>query len=87
LACTLPLALPGIASGIVLCLARVVSELGATLMFAGNFAGRTQTMSLAIMAALESDLSAALALAVLLVVLVAIVLITSSLLAHHWIDH
>jgi molybdate transport system permease protein len=79
---TLPLALPGIA-----CLARAVSEFGATLMFAGNFAGRTQTMSLAIMAALESDLSAALALAVLLVVLAAIVLVMSRLLARHWVDH
>jgi molybdate transport system permease protein len=84
---TLPLAFPGIASGIVLCLARAVSEFGATLMFAGNFSGRTQTMSLAIMAALESDLSAALALAVLLVVMAAIVLIMSRLLAHRWIDH
>jgi molybdate transport system permease protein len=84
---TLPLALPGIASGIVLCLARAVSEFGATLMFAGSFAGRTQTMSLAIMAALESDLSAALALAVLLVALAAIVLVLSRLLAQHWVDH
>jgi len=83
---TLPLALPGIASGIVLCLARAVSEFGATLMFAGNFAGRTQTMSLAVMAALETDLSAALALAVLLVVLAALVLITSRLLAHRWLN-
>ena len=83
---TLPLALPGIASGIVLCLARAVSEFGATLMFAGNFVGRTQTMSLAVMAALESDLSAALALAVLLVVMAAVVLIMSRLLAHRWLD-
>jgi molybdate transport system permease protein len=84
---TLPLALPGITSGIVLCLARAVSEFGATLMFAGNFAGRTQTMSLAIMAALESDLSAALALAVLLVVMAAAVLVVSRLLAKRWLDH
>jgi molybdate transport system permease protein len=83
---TLPLALPGIMSGIVLCLARAVSEFGATLMFAGNFAGRTQTMSLAIMAALESDLSAALALAVLLVVMAAAVLILSRLLAQGWLE-
>ncbi len=62
----LPLALPGLAGGAVLCLARAASEFGATLMFAGNFAGRTQTMSLAIMAAFETDLAAALALAVLL---------------------
>jgi molybdate transport system permease protein len=83
---TLPLALPGITSGIVLCLARAVSEFGATLMFAGNFAGRTQTMSLAIMAALESDLSAALALAVLLVVMAAVVLVVSRMVAGRWFD-
>lgn len=82
---TLPLALPGMMSGIVLCLARAVSEFGATLMFAGNFAGRTQTMSLAIMAALESDLSAALALAVLLVVMAAVILVISRLLAGRWL--
>lgn len=64
---TLPLALPGIASGVVLCLGRALSEFGATLMFAGNFMGETQTMSLAIVQAMESDLDAALALAVLLV--------------------
>jgi len=84
---TLPLALPGITSGIVLCLARAVSEFGATLMFAGNFTGRTQTMSLAIMAALESDLSAALALAVLLVLVAAAVLVASRLLAQRWLEH
>jgi molybdate transport system permease protein len=83
---TLPLALPGITSGIILCLARAVSEFGATLMFAGNFAGRTQTMSLAIMAALESDLSAALALAVLLVAMAVVVLACSRIVATHWLD-
>jgi molybdate transport system permease protein len=83
---TLPLALPGIASGIVLCLARAVSEFGATLMFAGNFARRTQTMSLAIMAALETDLSAALALAVLLVGIAAAVLVLSRVVAGRWLD-
>jgi molybdate transport system permease protein len=84
---TLPLALPGMASGLVLCLARAVSEFGATLMFAGNFAGRTQTMSLAIMTALESDLSAALALAVLLIALAAIVLMVSRITAKRWLEH
>ena len=83
---TLPLALPGITSGIVLCVARAVSEFGATLMFAGNFAGRTQTMSLAIMAALETDLSAALALAVLLVGIAAAVLVLSRLVGSRWLD-
>jgi molybdate transport system permease protein len=87
LVCYLSLALPGITSGIVLCLARAVSEFGATLMFAGNFAGRTHPMSLAIMAALESDISAALALAVLLVVMAAVVLVVSRMLANRWLDH
>ena len=76
---TLPLALPGIISGAILCWARAVSEFGATLMFAGNIAGRTQTMPLAIMTAMETDLNSALALAVLLVVASALVLVVSRL--------
>jgi molybdate transport system permease protein len=64
---TIPLALPALSSGLVLCWARAVGEFGATMMFAGNFVGRTQTMPLAIMGAMESDLYAALALSVLLV--------------------
>ena len=68
--------------GIVLCLARAVSEFGATLMFAGNFAGRTRRRChTAIMAALETDLSAALALAVLLVGIAAAVLVLSRVVA------
>ncbi len=64
---TVPLALPALSGGLVLCWARAVGEFGATMMFAGNFIGRTQTMPLAIMGALETDLYAALALSVLLV--------------------
>ncbi len=41
--------------------ARALSEFGATMMFAGNFPGRTQTLTLAVMTALESDLSQAVA--------------------------
>ncbi len=63
---TLPLALPALAGGLVLCWARALSEFGATMMFAGNFRGTTQTMSLAVMTAMESDLYAALAIAVVL---------------------
>ncbi|CAA9587944.1 MAG: Molybdenum ABC transporter permease protein ModB [uncultured Thermomicrobiales bacterium] len=66
---TVPLAIPALSSGLVLCWARAVGEFGATMMFAGNFIGRTQTMPLAIMGAMESDLYAALALSVLLVIL------------------
>lgn len=45
---TLPLALPGLAAGAVLAWARALGEFGATIMFAGNFPGVTQTMPLAI---------------------------------------
>ena len=45
---TLPLARPGLAAGAVLAWARALSEFGATIMFAGSFPGRTQTMPLAI---------------------------------------
>jgi molybdate transport system permease protein len=71
---TLPGALPGIVSGAVLCWARAVSEFGATLLFAGNISGRTQTMPLAIMSAMETNLGAALAISVLMVVISALTL-------------
>ncbi|MGI8916328.1 MAG: ABC transporter permease [Chloroflexota bacterium] len=74
---TVPLALPGITGGAVLCLGRALSEFGATLLFAGNFEGRTQTMSLAILQAMQSDLPAALVLAVLLVAVATTVLVLS----------
>ena len=70
---TLPLALPGVAAGAVLCWARALGEFGATLTFAGNFPGRTQTMPLAVYLALETDPQAAIVLSlVLLVVSVAV---------------
>ena len=69
---TLPAAWPSLATGLTLAWARAVSEFGATIMFAGNLTGRTQTMPLAIMTALESGLDAALALAVLLLGLAAL---------------
>jgi molybdate transport system permease protein len=65
---TVPLAFPSLLAGAVLCWARALGEFGATIMFAGSFRGRTQTMPLAIYAALESDLGAALALGTILVV-------------------
>jgi molybdate transport system permease protein len=64
---TFPLARPALLSGIILSGARALGEFGATILFAGNFAGRTQTMPLAIYQAIESDLGAALAVAAVLV--------------------
>jgi len=66
---TMPLALPGILSGALLCGTRAASEFGATLMFAGNLSGRTQTLTLAVMTAMETDVWRALALAVLLLLI------------------
>jgi molybdate transport system permease protein len=63
---TLPLVAPGIAAGAVLCWARALGEFGATITFAGNFPGRTQTMPLAVYLALERDLDAAIVLSVVL---------------------
>lgn len=52
---TLPLLAPSIAAGAVLAWARAIGEFGATVTFAGSLPGRTQTLPLAIYAALESD--------------------------------
>jgi molybdate transport system permease protein len=66
---TVPLALPSLLAGAVMTWARALGEFGATIMFAGNFLGTTQTMPLAIYAAMERDLGAALVLASILVVI------------------
>ena len=63
---TVPLAAPSLLTGFALAWARSLSEFGATIMFAGNLMGKTQTMPLAIMTAMESSLDSALALSVLL---------------------
>lgn len=61
-----PLALPGMVAGAALSWARALGEFGATLFFAGNFTGSTQTLPLAIYTALESDIRVAIALALVL---------------------
>lgn len=52
---TLPQAWPALAAGLVLCWARSMGELGATLIFAGNLEGKTQTMPLAIIEAFSGS--------------------------------
>ncbi len=52
---TLPLLRPAIFSGAVLCWARALGEFGATITFAGNLPGRTQTVPLAVYVALETQ--------------------------------
>ena len=68
---TVPLARPALAAGIVLAWARALSEFGATMMFAGNLPGRTQTLTLAVMSAMESDTDTAVALSVLSIAIAA----------------
>ncbi|KYF96373.1 molybdenum ABC transporter permease [Sorangium cellulosum] len=63
----LPLSAPGLVAGAAMSWARSLGEFGATLMFAGNLQGRTQTLPLAIYTALESDMRAAQALSMVLV--------------------
>lgn len=65
---TLPLAAGSLLSGIIMTFARALGEFGATLMFAGNFQGKTQTMPLAIYGEMQSDMALSVALAILLVV-------------------
>ena len=63
----IPVSWPSLAGGAAMSWARALGEFGATLMFAGNMSGRTQTLPLAIYTALESDLRTAQSLSVLLV--------------------
>ena len=72
---TLPLAAPALGAGAVLCWARALGEFGATITFAGNFPGTTQTMPLAVYLAMQSDPDAALALSVVLLGVSAAVLV------------
>ena len=80
------MALPGARAGLVaggaLAWARALGEFGATITFAGNFPGRTQTMPLAVYLAMETDPDAAIALSlVLLLVSVAVL----ALLRDRWL--
>jgi molybdate transport system permease protein len=79
---TIPLAFPALLSGAVMAWARALGEFGATIMFAGNLMGRTQTMPLAIYAAMESDLTAALVLSAMLIIVSFSVLFGVRLLLH-----
>ena len=74
---TLPLALPGLVAGTVLCFARALGEFGATALFAGNAAGTTRTMPLAIYTAFNGagvTQDAAIALSLMLLVVAIVIL-------------
>jgi molybdate transport system permease protein len=66
---TVPLTAPMLFGGLVMTWARALGEFGATIIFAGNFPGTTQTMPLAIYIGFQLDFSVAVALAVVLLLL------------------
>lgn len=71
---TLPLVAPGVAAGAVLCWARALGEFGATITFAGNSPGRTQTMPLEVYLTFRQDPEAAIALSLVLLAVAVLVL-------------
>ena len=72
---TLPLLRPAIFSGAVLCWARALGEFGATITFAGNLPGRTQTVPLAVYVALETKPDGAIVLSLVLLAVALAILI------------
>ena len=83
---SLPLAGTALLSGSVLTWARALGEFGATILFAGNFPGRTQTMPLAIYIGFEVDLNVALTLAVILICFSFITLVMVKGILHRRLD-
>jgi molybdate transport system permease protein len=79
---TLPTVAPGIAAGAVLCWARALGEFGATITFAGNYPGTTQTMPLAVYLALEQDPDSATVLSLVLLAVSVVILVS---LRERWI--
>jgi molybdate transport system permease protein len=83
----LPLARRSVLGGAALCWARALGEFGATIIFAGNLSGRTQTMPLAVYLGFEIDLAQALTLStILLGTSFAILLFVRAVLARHAVD-
>jgi molybdate transport system permease protein len=72
---TLPMIGPSLVAGLVLTWARAFGEFGATITFAGNLPGRTQTLPLAVFVALESDRDTAVALSLVMVIVSLAVLV------------
>ncbi|MBP2134152.1 molybdate transport system permease protein [Methanomicrobium sp. W14] len=73
---TIPIAWAGLVSGSILSFARALGEFGATIMFAGNYQGRTQTMPLAIYTTMQSSMDEAISLSIILVAISFAVILT-----------
>jgi molybdate transport system permease protein len=79
---TLPLIAPSLTAGAVLCWARALGEFGATITFAGNFPGVTQTMPLAVYLLLETNPQGSFVLSLILLLVSLVVLVS---LRHRWL--
>jgi molybdate transport system permease protein len=77
---TLPLSGSGVITGVILAWARAAGEFGATITFAGNMPGRTQTAPLAVFMGVNRDLSVGVTLATILLVFSFVVLLSARLL-------
>jgi len=83
---TLPLSWTALLSGSVMTWARALGEFGATIIFAGNFPGRTQTMPLAIYIGFEIDLNIALTLSIILICFSFLTLVVIKGILHRRLD-
>ena len=78
---TLPLIAPSLGAGAALCWARALGEFGATITFAGNLPGSTQTMPLAVYVALQNNIGGAIALSLIMLIVSLVILVG---LRGHW---
>lgn len=74
---TLPLVMPAIIRGGIMSWARALGEFGATIMFAGNMPGVTQTLPLAVYTMLEKSLQASIIISLILIIISIIVMLSS----------
>jgi molybdate transport system permease protein len=84
---TLPLTASGLVSGAVMTFGRALGEFGATIMFAGNLPGVTQTMPLAVYVGMEGNLTIGLTISILLVLISFAIMIAVRYLAHREASH
>jgi molybdate transport system permease protein len=84
---TLPLTASGLVSGAVMTFGRALGEFGATIMFAGNLPGVTQTMPLAVYVGMEGNLAVGLTISILLVIISFAIMIAVRLLTRKEVFH
>jgi len=84
---TVPLTASGLVSGAVMTFGRALGEFGATIMFAGNLPGVTQTMPLAVYVGLEGDFNIGVTISILLVIISFAIMISIRFLAAREVHH